>query len=153
MNLYPYDLTPASLSDLSQLNSLEKACFPLDAWPLIEQIAVLTFPGIVRIKAVQYEMMVGFIGGDAKKLQKTGWITTLAVLPQFRRQGLAGALLHACEQALKMPTVRLSVRASNQDAIYLYTKHGYSQVDVWRHYYQGGEDAIVMSKFFPQFQS
>lgn len=150
---FSYDLLPASLSDLSQFNALEKACFPLDAWPLIEQFAVLTFPGIVRLKAVHTGRMIGFISGDARRVQKTGWITTLAVHPEFRRRGVGEALLHACEQALRMPVVKLSVRRTNLEAQYLYTRNGYHKVEEWRRYYEGGEDAIVMEKRIPEFKT
>jgi len=39
----------AGLGDLGQMRAIEKACFPLDAWPLIELIASLTLPGLVKI--------------------------------------------------------------------------------------------------------
>jgi ribosomal-protein-alanine N-acetyltransferase len=147
-----YELLPASLSDLSQLGVLEKACFPMDAWPWIEQIAALTFPATVRIKAVHAGSMVGFIGGDIRRSRKTGWITTLAVLPTYRRMGIGEALLRACEQALKMPLVRLSVRRTNLEAQLLYMKNGYHKVETWRRYYEGGEDAIVMEKTMSEFK-
>ena len=150
-NPLAYELLPASLSDLSQLGVLEKACFPQDAWPLIEQIAALTFPATVRIKAVHAGKMVGFVGGDIRRSRKTGWITTLAVLPAYRRQGIGEALLRACELALKMPLVKLSVRRTNLDAQMLYIKNGYHKVETWQRYYEGGEDAIVMEKAMPEF--
>lgn len=148
----PYELLPASLGDLSQLGTLEKACFPLDAWPLIEQIAALTFPATVRIKAVHAGRMVGFVGGDIRRVRKTGWITTLAVLPEYRRMGIGQAMLQACEQALKMPLVKLSVRRTNLEAQLLYMKNGYHKVETWQRYYEGGEDAIVMEKDMPEFK-
>ncbi len=147
-----YELLPATLADLSQLGAMEKACFPLDAWPLIEQIAALTFPATVRIKAVSAGRMVGFIGGDIRRSRRTGWITTLAVMPEYRRRGIGEALLTACEQSLKMPLVRLSVRRTNLEAQLLYLKNGYHKVETWRRYYEGGEDAIVMEKEMPEFK-
>lgn len=147
-----YDLLPASLGDLSQLGALEKACFPQDAWPLIEQIAALTFPATVRIKAVHAGKMIGFVGGDIRRSRRTGWITSLAVLPAYRRMGIGEALLRACEQALKMPLVKLSVRRTNLEAQLLYMKNGYHKVETWRRYYDGGEDAIVMEKIIPEFK-
>lgn len=147
-----YKLLPASLADLSQLGALERVCFPLDAWPLIEQIAALTFPSTVRIKAVHAERMIGFVGGDIRRSRKTGWITTLAVLPEFRRMGIGEALLRACEQALGMPLVKLSVRRTNLEAQLLYMKNGYHKVETWRRYYEGGEDAIVMAKEISEFK-
>jgi ribosomal-protein-alanine N-acetyltransferase len=144
-----FHLLPASLGDLSQMRAMEKVCFPLDAWPLIEQIGVLVLPGVVRIKAVQDERMIGFIAGDVRQRIRTGWITTLSVFPEFRRQGVGRALLEACEAQMGMPKVRLAVRKSNMDARRLYLSSGYHQVEVWERYYEGGEDAIVMEKHLP----
>ena len=79
-NNKPYTLETATLRDLQALGAMEKVCFPLDAWPLIEQFGVLVLPGIVRIKAVHGERMAGFIGGDVRKSRGEGWIMTLAVL-------------------------------------------------------------------------
>ena len=147
-----YELLPATLGDLSQLNALEKACFPLDAWPLIEQIAALTFPATIRIKAEHKGRLIGFVGGDIRRAHQTGWITTLEVLPEYRRLGIGEALLRAGEQALRMPLVKLSVRRTNLEAQLLYLKNGYHKVETWRRYYEGGEDAIVMEKDMPAFK-
>lgn len=148
-----FKLEHATIGDLQQMGEMEKACFPLDAWPLLEQIAALILPGLVRIKAVYEGRMVGFTGGEVKRTQRVGWITTLAVLPEFRRQGIAEALLRACEQEMGMPYVKLSVRRSNIQAQALYLKCGYRQKDVWVGYYEGGEDALVMEKRLPEFNN
>jgi ribosomal protein S18 acetylase RimI-like enzyme len=42
--------------------------------------------------------------------------------------------------------MRLSVRASNHTAISLYENEGYRTLDVWKSYYNDGENAIVMEK-------
>jgi ribosomal protein S18 acetylase RimI-like enzyme len=141
-----YVLLPADLHDLSQLRMIEKVCFLEDAWPLIELIAVLMLPGLVKVKAQVGTTMVGFVGGDAHRSQWIGWITTLGVLPEYRRLGIATALLRACEKAMRMPIVRLSVRKSNRSAQHLYFERGFQQVETWERYYEGGEDALVLEK-------
>ncbi len=141
-----YIIEQASWRDLLALSELEKVCFKRDAWPLIELMGVLTFPNIVRLRAVKDEQMIGFIAGDPRKRENTGWILTLGVLPDWRRQGIAGALLSKCEAQLHMPQVKLSVRRSNTAAIRLYKKLGYTQEDIWDKYYRGGEDGLVLIK-------
>ncbi|MCD6577409.1 MAG: GNAT family N-acetyltransferase [Anaerolineaceae bacterium] len=141
-----FTIQQASWRDLRALTKLEKECFYRDAWPLIELMGVLTFPGVVRLRAVGDDKFVGFIAGDPRKRENTGWILTLAVLPDWRRLGIAGALLNACEEQMHMPKVKLSVRRSNAAAIRLYEKLGYKQVDIWSKYYQGGEDGLVLEK-------
>ena len=141
-----YVIEQASWRDLLALSELEKACFERDAWPLIELMGVLTFPNIIRLRAVKDGQMIGFIAGDPRSRENTGWILTLGVLPDWRRQGIAGALLSKCETQMHMPQVKLSVRRSNIAAIRLYEKFGYKQEDIWEKYYQGGEDGLVLIK-------
>ena len=141
-----YKLSPAGLSDLNPLRAIEKACFPLDAWPLLELLSVLILPNLVKIKAEVGEKMVGFVGGDARRFEGVGWITTLGVLPQYQRMGIATALLDQCEQQMGMSVVKLTVRRSNLSAQTLYYGRGYQQIDVWKGYYEGGEDGLVLQK-------
>jgi ribosomal-protein-alanine N-acetyltransferase len=145
-------LENASWRDLSELRALENTCFGADAWPLLELLGLLTFPGVVRLKAVSGGVMVGFISGDARRAEKTGWILTLGVLPHWRRRGVAMALLLECERRMRMPQVKLTVRRSNTAAVRLYEKLGYQQVDIWSKYYRGGEDGLVLAKQMPDAQ-
>lgn len=137
---------PAGLSDLGAVREMEKMCFPLDAWPLLELIAFLMLPNLVRIKAVVDGEMAGFIGGEVRRSQNAGWITTLSVFPKYRRLGIAAALLDQCERELGMPTVKLTVRASNIGAQRLYLSQGYRHVDTWERYYEGGENGLIFQK-------
>jgi ribosomal-protein-alanine N-acetyltransferase len=73
-------------------------------------------------------------------------VTTLAVMPAYRRRGIAKTLLRECEIALGTEIIRLSVRASNHAAIHLYENTGYRAVDRWEQYYTGGEDALILEK-------
>lgn len=134
------------MTDLNALHRLEHACFDRDAWPLLDLIGVLTMPGVVRIKAVIEDEMVGFIAGEIDRARKLGWITTIGVLPDHRGQGIGTALLQACERSMNQPCVRLCVRSGNQTAIKMYARNEYHQVDRWKAYYQDGEDAFVLEK-------
>ncbi|HEY60111.1 MAG TPA: GNAT family N-acetyltransferase [Anaerolineae bacterium] len=136
----------ATWRDLRALQRLERDCFNQDAWPLLELLAVLTFPNTVRLKAVTDDRMVGFIAGNQRRSDSTGWIITLGVLHDHRRRGIASALLKECQRQLGLLRIRLTVRRSNQAAIALYRNCGYHQVEVWRKYYYGGEDALVLEK-------
>jgi ribosomal-protein-alanine N-acetyltransferase len=144
-----YSIEPAGLSDLGGMRTIEQVCFAQDAWPLIELIASLSLPGLVRLKAVVVDKMVGFVGGAVKKSKGEGWITTLGVLPGYRRSGIATALLDGCEKALGMEIIKLSVRKSNLGARQLYINRGYTQTEIWEQYYEGGEDGLVLEKRLP----
>lgn len=140
------EILPATFRDLNALRRLEHACFEQDAWSLFDLIAVLTFPDVVRLKAVEDGQMVGFIAGDPRPSQGFSWIATIGVLPEYQGNGIGRALLQACESRLSTPRLRLSVRISNTAAIRLYEQEGYHHVDIWHAYYTGGEDALVMEK-------
>ncbi|MDO9085571.1 MAG: N-acetyltransferase [Anaerolineaceae bacterium] len=139
-------IEPASLKDLNDLRNLEKICFPVDNWPLLDLIGVLTIPGIVKIKAEFSGKFVGFIAGSVKQKEKTGWITTIAVMPEFQNQGIAQQLLKECESRMNVYIVKLTVRKSNSKAIRLYENNGYFQKEIWNSYYIDGEDAILFQK-------
>lgn len=139
-------IEPASIRDLTALRYVEKVCFPKDAWPLMDLIGVLTFPAVIRLKAVNGKEMVGFIAGDIRRLEGVAWIATVAVLPEYRGRGIGSALLQACEDKISLNRIRLCVRVSNDTAIRLYEKRGYNKVGEWSRYYQDGESALVMEK-------
>lgn len=140
------EIFPSNLRDLGPLRQVEKACFPKDAWPLLDLIAVLTFPEVVRLKAVEDGQMVGFIAGDPRSTGDMAWIATIGVLPTYQRRGIGRALLRACESKLTQPRIRLCVRISNEGAIAMYKQEGYSSADIWQEYYNDKENALIMEK-------
>lgn len=141
-----YEVVQAGLGDLTALMRLEAVCFKQDAWPIWDLVGILILPSTVHFKAVVGEKMAGFAGGDTRLERGVGWIATIGVLPEFRRMGIATALLRQAERALAQPLIRLSVRRSNHGAFALYQREGYRLGDVWRGYYANGEDALVLEK-------
>jgi len=142
------EIIPATWRDLKELRHLEQVCFQQDAWPLLDVIGVLSFPGIIRLKAVNDEKMVGFVAGEIRKPKELAWIATFGVLPAFRGLGVGSTLLEACEKALDVDRVRLSVRVGNNTAIRLYKSFGYQQVGTWPKKFRGEVDAVVLEKHF-----
>lgn len=140
------DILPAALRDLGSLRQIEHACFPKDAWPLLDLLAVLTWPEVVRLKAVEDGQMIGFIAGDPHPSEQMAWIATVSVLPEYQRRGIGRALLRECEKRLTQPRIRLCVRVSNESAIHLYQQEGYYAMDTWREYYNDKENGLVMEK-------
>jgi len=75
-------------------------------------------------------------------------IANIAVHPNLRRRGIGRALLMnalrwACQRGAKFAT--LEVRRSNTAAQRLYESFGFEVVGVRRKYYEGREDALIMT--------
>ena len=140
------EIQSANLMDLGALRRLENVCFEKDAWPILDLIAVLTWPDVIRLKAVESGEMIGFVAGDPRQSSGVVWIATIGVDPRFQRRGIGSALMRACEEQVKLPFMKLTVRVSNQGAIAMYEALGYRATDVWKGYYNDGEDGLVMSK-------
>ena len=140
------EIQTASIRDLGALRRLENACFGKDAWPIFDLIAVLTWSDIIRLKAVEDGEMIGFVAGDPRPSQGAGWIATIGVDPAYQHRGIGRALLRACEARMNFSRSKLTVRLSNDKAIALYEQEGYRVVEIWKKYYNDGEDGLVMEK-------
>jgi ribosomal-protein-alanine N-acetyltransferase len=76
-------------------------------------------------------------------------ILTLAVDPDFRRQGLARLLItHAVEELKNNGVVRffLEVEEGNQPALALYKNSGFTMIGRRLDYYGQGRSAVLMEK-------
>ena len=85
------------------------------------------------------------------KIAGEGYVTNIAVLPEFRRKGIGRALLqyviNDCENQLEF--ISLEVRVSNDAAISLYKKFGFAEVGRRKRFYtHPDEDALIMTKTF-----
>jgi len=88
-----------------------------------------------------------------RRTEMLGHVTSLAVLSNYRRRGLAAMLMKQLhfhmEEGYNADGVGLHVRVSNTAARRLYCEGmGYGVADVIRGYYQDGEDAFFMRKTF-----
>jgi len=130
---------------LNALRYVEQTCFPKDAWPIFDLIAVLSFPGVVRLKAVvENEWSASLLATHVRRrlfVDRHHW-----VLPEYRGKGYGRALLEACEARLTTKRVRLSVRASNLEPIRMYEKAGYRFIDQWLRYYDDGKTRLLWKR-------
>ena len=75
-----------------------------------------------------------------------GYVTNVAVLPEYRRQGIAQKLILK-ELENEMNFITLEVRKSNAPAINLYQKMGFENVGIRPRFYTApDEDAVIMTK-------
>ncbi len=85
------------------------------------------------------------LGGLIRK----GHVVSIAVLPKFRRKGIAQGLLNTAMQGMttyKAKQCYLEVRVTNDPGVALYKKLGFEASRTVHGYYSDGEDAYVMTK-------
>lgn len=79
-----------------------------------------------------------------------GYVTNIATMPEYRRQGIAKALIEKAVEN-KMDFITLEVRESNAPAIALYTEVGFENMGLRPDFYsKPDENAIIMTKYFKQ---
>ena len=92
---------------------------------------------------------VGYVG--LMHVLDEGYISNVAVSSDFRRQGIADALLDELRrrgEAKGLSFMTLEVRAGNAPARALYAKHGYRDVGLRKNYYERPrEDAVLMTLY------
>jgi ribosomal-protein-alanine N-acetyltransferase len=71
-------------------------------------------------------------------------ILTVAVEPEYRRQGVGHSLMHRALGLASVRSVHLEVRESNSAAQGLYRVWGFQPVGRRLGYYEDGEDALLM---------
>lgn len=132
---------------VAQIAQLEKICFS-DPWSEKSVASELNNPLALWLTAVEGERVTGYIGSQTV-MDETDMMN-VAVHPDFRRRGIAEALVNELVARLKSRESRsltLEVRVSNLSAITLYEKLGFSQIGRRKNYYRNPrEDALILRK-------
>ena len=143
------EIVPATWRDVRALVRLDRRCFkPIDAYAWYEFLGLCLWPGVIALKALVDDQLVGFVAGDPRRQEGHTIIVTIAVHPDYQRRGIGERLLREVEarSARRVPRLQLMVRISNLPALHLYRKLNYTIVETWPRYYEDGEDAYVMEK-------
>lgn len=137
---------------ISQAANIEKLCF---AHPWSEEALGNELSNeLARFFAAvdkETETVLGYIGMHA--IVDGGYITNVAVLPQYRKNGIGDMLVKAVVECAKhndrLAFVTLEVRPSNAAAIHLYEKNGFKQVGRRKGFYRDPpEDGLIMTVAF-----
>lgn len=135
--------------DLEGVFKVEKDAFPIP-WPISSFENELTNLLATYLVAKLNEKVVGYIG--MWFVIDECHITNVAVLKEYRNQGIASKLI---EEMLKLckehqtKYIMLEVRINNIPAQKLYAKYGFKEEVIRKNYYANPdgtrEDALVMS--------
>ncbi len=143
-----FRIVNAGTRHLDALVELERSCFSIP-WTRAQLMAELPDERHEFLVAEAGEEVLGYVG--MLFVLDEGYISNVAVAPDYRRQGVASALIRAllaraAERELSFVT--LEVRESNAPAIALYEGFGFAPVGRRRNYYDAPkEDAILMTCF------
>lgn len=145
-----YRIVPMTTEHLPQIAALEKRCFPADPWSKTVFEAALDSPNTAVLLAQGEDgALLGYAVLSA--VLDEGNLDNIAAAPEFRRMGVADALLSALTAFGRehLSVLTLEVRSSNTPAIALYEKHGFAAVGRRKNYYSAPkEDAILMTLEF-----
>jgi len=133
---------------VEQVLPVERELFPPEPWSArlfwseLGQLDTRLY-----LVALDGDEVVGY--GGLCHYPDEAFIQTLAVAPSAQGQGLGARLLAALlaeADRRGQRTVSLEVRADNEVAQRLYTRHGFSPSGVRRGYYPAGVDARVLTR-------
>ena len=141
------NIIPMSENHVAQVAALEKLCFS-DPWSENSVAHEVTNKLAYWLVALEGDTVVGYIGSQTV-MEETDMMN-VAVHPDYRRKGIAEALVNGLVEALKergSHCLTLEVRASNEPAKSLYEKLGFSQIGRRPNYYRNPrEDALILRK-------
>ena len=130
-----------------QVAELEKRCFP-DPWSERSIASELSNQLALWLVAEDNGVVAGYIGSQTVPDESD--MMNVAVHPDYRRRGIAEALVNTLCDALKergSVSLTLEVRASNEPAKTLYEKLSFEQVGRRPNYYRNPkEDALILKK-------
>ena len=102
---------------------------------------------VAKFSSVSDEI-VGFAG--IKKILDEANIMNIVTRKDYRNKGVASSLLRESIEFSKKncSLITLEVNENNKIAIHLYEKFGFKNVGVRKKYYDGKENAIIMTLYF-----
>ena len=137
--------------DIPVLATYEKELFPYSPWSTAqfkEEFAGIPTTRYMSV-AEDGNTIVGYCGVFVPGPGIEADILTVAVLPAYRRQGIAKEFMRQIEAYAvekEASAMMLEVELSNESAIKLYESLGYMKISVRMDYYGPGKDAHVMRK-------
>jgi len=118
---------------------------------LLEELPEAFIVAEISGKVIGYimcKMEHGFSNFKKLGFVKKGHVVSIAVIDEHRSKGFGSALVNESINGVKIrqcSELYLEVRCSNNDAVRLYEKLGFSITQKLKAYYRDGEDAYVMA--------
>lgn len=142
-------LRHATLDDVPLLLAMERRCFATDRLSRRSFRHLLTHGNAVTLLAEQDGEIQGYVLLLFSRGTSTARLYSIAVAPEYVRQGLADRLVAAAEKAAleqSCVSMRLEVRRDNTASLRLFQRRGFRQFEVTPDYYEDHMDALRFEK-------
>ena len=145
------NIVPMNADHLDELERLERICFsrPWSRKMLSEELENDCAAFLVAEEQETHQVL-GYAG--VLVMADEGYITNVAVFPEYRRQGIAAQIIKVfCDfaQGNHLAFLTLEVRPTNTAAIELYRSFGFEEVGRRKNYYDlPKEDALILTRYF-----
>jgi len=143
--------------DLQSVMQINRVCLPenytdyffIDLYERFPETFIVAEESGKIAGYIMCRVEVGLANHGLGGLIRKGHVVSIAVLPQYRRKGVAQALIGAALEGMqryKAKQCYLEVRVTNDVGIALYKKLGFEVSKTLDGYYSDGENAYVMTK-------
>ena len=146
-----FEIRPMTARDTAEIADIETKCFS-SPWKYEDLLYHSNNGNSHFLTAVSGNKTAGYIG--VTETAGEAYIMNIAVLPEFRRQGIARALLNKAIEGARERNcefITLEVRESNLPAISLYESSGFVKGGKRKNFYSApAEDAILYTVYFKE---
>jgi ribosomal-protein-alanine N-acetyltransferase len=150
-----FSLRQFNTKDLESVIEINRTCLPenyasfffLDTFRSCPTAFIVAEVGTRIVGYIMCRSEHGFSDIRRLKFVRKGHIISVAVLPDYRRAGIASELVNQALAALREMNADecyLEVRGTNETALRLYEKLKFSLARRTPHYYADGAEALVM---------
>jgi len=152
-----FNLRKFNMNDLQSVMHINRECLPenytdyffIDLYHRFPEAFVVAEENGEVIGYMMCRIELGLSNFGFGGLLKKGHIVSVAVLPKYRRKGVAQALIAKATEGMLAYNAKqcfLEVRVTNTPAVNLYKKLGFDVTRTIHGYYADGEDAYIMSR-------
>ena len=152
-----FELRKFAMNDLPGVTHINQICLPenytdfffVDLYRRFPETFIVAEENANVVGYIMCRIEVGLSNIGLPGLVKKGHVVSVAVMPEYRRKGIGGALVTKAMEGMRTYGAKqcyLEVRVTNEEGISLYKKLGLEVSRTIRGYYADGEDAYVMSK-------
>lgn len=139
----------AGIEDLDAINAVESRCFSSERFTRVQLRYLLNKAKAQAWLAKIDQQPLGYVLGLFPQHPRPARLYSLAVLDEYRGQGIAALLINTLSEHAKQSgydRLRLEVDEQNLTAIAVYQRQGFEQIALLPNYYRNGHAALRFEK-------